>query len=94
MAERTRDGEVEECNGFSPLNVPTTNASLTRLPLGSLDLNPRVPNTGTATPQRLRRTEQQRSADLAKKRARYAQRTEGQRLMMHDAKKRRTSNVL
>ena len=45
MAERTRDGEVEECKGFSPPNVPTTNASSTRLPLGSLDLSTRVPNT-------------------------------------------------
>ena len=52
--------------------------------LSSLDLNTREPNTDTATPQRLRRTEPQRSADLARKRARYAQRTEGQRLM-HDA---------
>ncbi|CAM9343030.1 unnamed protein product [Ascophyllum nodosum] len=40
-------------------------------------------------PQRLRRTESQRSADLARKRARYAQRTEAQRL--HDAHKKRTS---
>ena len=45
---------------FLFLNFPTTNASSTRLPLGSLDLNTRVPNTtGTtaATPQRLRRTD-------------------------------------
>ena len=83
---------MKECKGFS-LNVPTTNASLTRPPLGSLDLNTRVPNTGTATPQRLRRTEPQRSADLARKRARCAQRTEGQRL--HDAHKiLTTSNIL
>ena len=69
------------------LNVPTPNALLTRLPLGTLDLNARVPNTGTATPQRLiRRTEPQRSADLARERARYAQKTKGQRLM-HDAHK-------
>ena len=55
MAERTMDGEVDECKGFSPSNVPTTNASSVRLPfVGSLDLNNRVPNTGTATPQRLR----------------------------------------
>ena len=67
MAESTRDRGVEECNGFSPFNVPTTNAPLTRLSLGSLDLNTRVPNTSTATPQRLRRTEPQNSADLAKK---------------------------
>ncbi|CAN0213840.1 unnamed protein product, partial [Ascophyllum nodosum] len=44
MAERTRDGGVEECKGFSPFNIPTTNASITRLPLGSLDLKTRVPN--------------------------------------------------
>ena len=37
--------------------------------VGSLDLNNRVPNTGTSTPQRLRRTEPQRPVDLA----RYAQ---------------------
>ena len=93
MAERTRDGGVEECKGFSSLNVPTINASLTRLPFGSLDLNIRVPKNGIATPQRLRRIGPQRSADLARKRARYAQRTQGQRLM-HDARKRRTSNIL
>ena len=93
MAERTRDGGVvEECKGFSSLNVPTTNTSLNRLPLGSLDLNTRAPNTGTATPQRLRRTEPQRSAGLAKKGARYTQRTEGQRLM-HNAHKIITSNT-
>ena len=91
MAERTRDGGVEECKGFSPL--PTTNASLSRVPLGSLDSSTRVPNTGTATPQRLRRTEPQKSADLARKGAKYAQRTEGQRLMP-DAHKIRTSNIL
>ena len=80
---------MEECKNFLPPYVPTTNASSTRLPLGSLDLNTRVPNTGTVIPQRLRRTESQRSADLARKRARYAQRTEAQRL--HDAHKKRTS---
>ena len=68
MTEQTRDGGVEECKGFSPPNVHTISASSTRLPLGSLDLNTRVPNTGTATPQRLRRTESQRSSGLAKKR--------------------------
>ena len=47
-----------------------------------------VPDTGTATPSRRRLTESQRSVNLAKKRARYAQRTEGQRL--HDAHERRT----
>ena len=88
MTERTRDGGVEECKGFSPPNVPTTSASSTRLPLGSLDLNTRVPNTGTATPQRIRHTESQRPADLARKRVRYAQRTEGQRL--HNAHEKRT----
>ena len=88
IAERTRVGGVEECRGFSPPNVPTTSASSTRLPLGSLDLNTRVPNTGTATPSRIRRTESQSSADLAGKRARYVQRTEGQRL--HDAHEKRT----
>ena len=86
MAERTRDGGVEECKGFTPPNVPTTSASSTRLSLGSLDLNTRVLNTGTATLPRRRLTESQRLADLARKRARYEQRTEEQRLM-HDAHK-------
>ena len=89
MAERTRNYVgVEECKGFTPPNVPTTSASTTRLPLGSLNLNTRVPDTGTATPSSRRLTESQRSASLATKRARYAQRTEGQRL--HDAHERRT----
>ena len=89
MAERAGDHVgVEECKGFTPPNVPTTSASTTRLPLGSLDLNTRVPDTGTATPSRRRLTKSQRLANLAKKRARYAQRTEGQRL--HDAHERRT----
>ena len=90
MAERIRDCRVKECKGFTPPNVPTTSASSTRLPLGSLDLNTRVPSTGTATPPRRRLTESQRSADfdLATKRARYAQRTVGQ--LLHDAHKKRT----
>ena len=88
-AGRTGDDVgVEECKGFTPPNVPTTSVSTTRLPLGSLDLNPRIPDTGTATPSRRRLTESQRSANLATKRARYAQRTEGQRL--HCAYGRRT----
>ena len=89
MAEWTGDGVgVEECKGFTPRNVPTTSALTTRLPLGSMDLNTRVPDTRTATPSRRRLTELQRSANLATKRVRYAQRTEGQRL--HDAHARRT----
>ena len=89
MAERTGDYVgVKESKRFTPHNIPTTSASTTRLPLGSLDFNTRVPDTGTATPSRRRLTESQRLANLAKKRARYAQRTEGQRL--HDAHKRRT----
>ena len=89
MAERTGDDVgVEDCKNSTTPNVPTTSASTTRLPLDSLDLNTRVPDTGTATPSRRRLTESQRSADLAKKRAKYAQRTEGQRL--HDAHERRT----
>ena len=74
------------------VNVPTSNASLTRLFLDSLDLNARASNTGTATPQRLRHTEPQRSADLARKRAIGMPRE--QRLMMHDANERRPSNIL
>ena len=89
MAELTRNSGVEECKGFSSLNVPTTKISYIRLPLGFLDSNPRVPNTGSAMPQRLRCREPQRSADLARKGARYAQRTKAQRL--HDVQKIRTS---
>ena len=92
MAERTRDDvRVEECKDFTPPNVPTTSAPTARLPLGSLDLNTRVPDTGTVTPSRRRLTESQRSTNLATKRARYAQRTEGYRL--HDAHERRTRRV-
>ena len=43
------------------------NASSIRLPLGSLELSTRVPNTGRTTPQSLRRTEPQRSVDLDRK---------------------------
>ncbi|CAN0466181.1 unnamed protein product [Ascophyllum nodosum] len=89
MAERTRNYVgVEECKGFTPPNVPTTSVSTTRLPLGSLNSNTRVPDTGTATSSSRRLTKSQRSASLATKRARYAQRTEGQRL--HDAHEIRT----
>ena len=76
--------DVEESKGFSPLNDHTRSALPTPLPLGFWDLN-----TDTVSPQGLRRTESQRSADMARKRARYAQRTEGQRL--HDAHQKRMS---
>ena len=79
---------VEECKSFTPPNVPTTSASTARLALGSLDFNTRVPDTGTTTPSRRRLTESQRLAHFAKKKARYAQRTEGQRLQ--DAHRLRT----
>ena len=82
---------MEECKGFSLLNVLRTNDSLTRLLLGSLDLNTQVLNTGIATTQSLRDIEPLRSADLARKGARYAQRTEGHQRLMHDAHKRRTT---
>ena len=95
MAERTGDdvAGVEECKSFTPPNVPTTSASTTRLPFGSLDLNtPRVPDTGAAiTPSRRRLTESRRSVNLVTKRGRYAQRTEGQRL--HDAHERRNGEL-
>ena len=92
MAERTGDDVgVEECKSFTPPNVPTTSASTTLLPLGSLDLNTRIPDTGIATPSRRRLTESQRSTNLAKTRARYARITEGQRL--HDAHERRTQRA-
>ena len=68
MAERTGDDVgVEECKGLTPPNVPTISASTARLPLGSLDLNTRVPDTGTATPIKRRLTESQRSANLTTK---------------------------
>ena len=68
MAEQTGDHVgVEECKSFTPPNVPTTSASTTRLPLGSVDFNTRVPDTGTATPSWRRLTESQRLANLAKK---------------------------
>ena len=92
MAERTGyDVGVKECKGFTHPNVPTTSAWTTRLPLVSLDLNSRVPDTGTATPSRRRLTESQRTANLATKRARYARRLEGQRL--HDAHERRNGEL-
>ena len=76
MARRTRDAGVEECKGFSPPNGHTTSASSIPLPLGSWNLN-----IGT------RPTESERSAGMARKRARYAQRTDRQRL--HDAHQKR-----
>ena len=87
MAERPREHVgVEECKRFTPPIVPNTSASTTRLPLGFLDLDIRVPDTGTATSSRRRLTESQISASLATKRVRHAQRTEGQRL--NDARER------
>ena len=61
-----------KCKGYSPPNDHTTSASSTPLPPDSWNLN-----TGT------RPTESETSARVARKRARYAQRTERQRL--HDA---------
>ena len=60
------------------LIMTTTSASSTPLPLGSWNLN-----TGT------RPTESQRSAGVGRKRTRYAQRTERQRL--YDAHQKRMS---
>ena len=77
MAQRRSDGGVEECKGFSPPNDHTTSASSTPLPLGSWNLN-----TGTKSTE----SESFRSARLARSRARYAERTERQRL--HDAHER------
>ena len=74
MAGRTSDAGVEECKAYSPPNDHTTSASSTPLPLGSWDLN-----TGT------RPTISE--APMARNRARYAQRTERQRL--HDAHQKR-----
>ena len=74
MARRTSDAGVEdtgveECKGYSPPNDHTTSASPTPLPLGSWNLN-----NGT------RPTESERSARVARKRAKYALRTEQERL--------------
>ena len=89
----SEDLGVEESKCFTPPNnVPTTSASTstTRRHLGSLELNTRVPDTGTATPSRRRLTESQRLARLTKKRAKYAQRTEEQRLRdAHELRTRR-----
>ena len=89
-------GGVEECKGFSPPtnSVPKTNAASprVRVPLVSL-----VFNTPTPTPSRqtfaedLRSAEATRSADTVKT-ARFAQRTEEQRL--HKARQRRTEGSL
>ena len=79
---------IEECKGCSPPSVPATNAASPRAPLGSL-----VSNTPTATPSRrtvtedLGSVEALRSANTAK-RARFAQKTEEQRL--DKAQQRRT----
>ena len=78
MAWRRSDGGVEECKGYSHPNDHTTSASSTVLPLGSWDLN-----TGTRSTE----TESFRSARVARSRARYAERTQRQRL--HDAHERR-----
>ena len=78
MARRRSDGGVEECKGYSTPNDHTTSASSTPLPLGSWDLN-----AGTKSTE----TESFRSARVARSRARYAERTERQRL--HDAHERR-----
>ena len=76
MARRTSDAGVEECKGYSPPNDHTTSASSTPLPLGSWDLN-------TATRPTVS------EARMARNRARYAQRTERQRL--HDAHQKRVA---
>ena len=80
MARRTSDAGVEECKGYSPPSDHTTNASSTPLPLGSWNLN-----TSTWP------TESERSARVAKKRAKYAQRTKQER--QHDAHQKRMPGV-
>ena len=77
MARRRSNGGVEECKVYSPPNDHTTSASSTPLPLGSWDLNAGPRST---------ETESFRSARVARSRARYAERTERQRL--HDAHER------
>ena len=66
MARRTSDAGVEECKGYSPPNNHTTNASSTPLSLDSWNLD-----NGTRPS-----TESEMSARVARKRAKYAQRTE------------------
>ena len=78
MARRRSDGGAEECKGYSTPNDHTTSASSTLLPLGSWGLN-----AGTRSTE----TESFMSARVARSRARYAERTERQRL--HDAHERR-----
>ena len=80
MARRTSDAGVEECKCYSPPNDHTTSASSTPLPLGSWNLF-----TGT------RPTESERSARVARKRAKCAQRTEQERL--HDAHQKRMPGI-
>ena len=80
MARRTSDAGVEECKGYSSPNDHTTSTSSTPLPLGSWNLN-----TGT------RPTESERLARVARKRAKYAQRMEQDRL--HDAHQQRMLGV-
>ena len=74
------DAGVEECKGYSPPNGHTTSTSSTPLPLGSWNLN-----NGT------RPTESERSARVARKRAKYSQRTEQERL--HDDHQKRMPGV-
>ena len=78
MTRRRSDAGVEECKGYSPPNDHTTSASSPPLLFGSCNLN-----TGTRPTE----SESFRSACMARNRARYAQRTERQRL--HDAHERR-----
>ena len=77
MARRRSDAGVEECKGYLPPNDHTTSASSTLLPLGSWNLN---------TSTRPTESKSFRSAPMARNWARYAQRTERQRL--HDAHQR------
>ena len=81
MARRTRDAGVEDagvegCKGYSPPNDRTTSASSTPLPLGSWNLN-----TGTSPTE----------SRPVRKREKYAQRTEQERL--HDAHQKRMPGV-
>ena len=92
MGQGLRAGGVEECKGFSPPSVHNTNAASPRVPLGSL-----VSNARTPTPSRRTFTEDLRSAEVIRsvdtvKIARFAQRTEEQRL--HKAHQRRTEGSL
>ena len=84
-------GGFEECKDFHSLrssSVPETNAASLRVPIGSLIFNTPTPPFA----EDLRSTEEAINSADTVKRARFAQRTEEQRL--HKAHQRRTEGGL